>query len=601
MISLSEDQGKRWFRIFLISVLVTFFLVRPMNSPWHPFISGDGLSYYSYLPATFIYNDHNYQFKWFNEVHNRNYVYSSFPNPEDNILVTYQDKKINKTYPGMSFVWLPFFGVAHGLALITGVRADGFTWPYQYAVCLASIISMLLGLYYLRRLILALTGSQLASLLVPAVIFYGTNYFRYGIAANSFTHTYSFALLNIALFHGRLFFHGNEKQARNLLIALFAFTLNATIRPLTSITLLLLPAIIPVGWRPDLRLFRQLTKADFLWILLILATIAYTLGLLYVQTGTPFPYTYTGETFDFLHPKLVDALASYHVGLLVYSPVLFFALLGIFKVRNWREVLYPLFFIGIIYLYSSWWYWPIVSRAPIDFLGMAGLSFAFLFSRVGNKTKAGLIAISVLCIIYFQFKMFQLNNGILPEYLTTREVFWKHFFRTRKTAIYPLEPDHILKNEVHEESFEPGFSGPVSSEHMSHGQQALRLDPQHHAATMGEFDFPEFFNSENFSKIRCTFRVYVEEPASLHAFISVRDTSGNEVLGQALYLNREDLPLGEWEEKQFGYEMPVPEMRNYQRFGKVVFSVWNVESPGPIYIDEAKFEFIVTSVSRETL
>src|SRR5690349_17151744 len=129
---MSVVQGKVWFAGFLVSVLCTFLAIRPLNAPWAPFIAGDGLSYYSFLPAEFIYGDHNHEYKWFKKAHNDNYVYSAFPDPDDNLLVEYKGRKINKTYPGMSFLWMPFFFMGHGVALLTDYPDDGFSAPYQW-------------------------------------------------------------------------------------------------------------------------------------------------------------------------------------------------------------------------------------------------------------------------------------------------------------------------------------------------------------------------------------------------------------------------------------------------------------------------------------
>src|SRR6476661_3867483 len=90
-----KNKHNKWYAAFLVSILVMFLYFRPLNSPWHKFIAGDGLGYYSYLPATFIYHDSNYEFKWFNKVHDNNYVYSAFPYPDQNLLVQYQGRKIN--------------------------------------------------------------------------------------------------------------------------------------------------------------------------------------------------------------------------------------------------------------------------------------------------------------------------------------------------------------------------------------------------------------------------------------------------------------------------------------------------------------------------
>src|SRR6478735_11831764 len=113
-----SDKYNKLFVVLLFSIVVAFFALRPLNSPWHPFIAGDGLGYYSYLPAKWIQGDPNLDFKWFNRIYLDNYVYSAFELPEDNLLVKYHGKKINKYYPGLSYIWFPFFISVHILAKI---------------------------------------------------------------------------------------------------------------------------------------------------------------------------------------------------------------------------------------------------------------------------------------------------------------------------------------------------------------------------------------------------------------------------------------------------------------------------------------------------
>ena len=150
--ALFKNKFDTLFFGFLISIIIVFLFFRPLNSPWHKFIAGDGFGYYSYLPATYIYNDTDYSFKWFNKIYKANYVYESFPNPEDNFLVAYNNKRINKYYQGLSYIWLPFFGVAHLVAKFFNYPADGFSQPYQLFIGFASIFYLIIGLVYLRKI-----------------------------------------------------------------------------------------------------------------------------------------------------------------------------------------------------------------------------------------------------------------------------------------------------------------------------------------------------------------------------------------------------------------------------------------------------------------
>ena len=187
--ALFKNKFDTLFFGFLISIILAFLFFRPLNSPWHKFIAGDGFGYYSYLPATYIYKDTDYSFKWFNKIYKANYVYESFPNPEDNFLVAYNNKRINKYYQGLSYIWLPFFGAAHLVAKFFNYPADGFSQPYQLFIGFASIFYLIIGLVYLRKIIYKLFQNNLASTLTPIAIFYGTYLYYYSINLNSQSHT----------------------------------------------------------------------------------------------------------------------------------------------------------------------------------------------------------------------------------------------------------------------------------------------------------------------------------------------------------------------------------------------------------------------------
>ena len=178
------------FTGFLLSVIVVGIYLRPLNSPWFRIIGGDGLGYYSYLPARYIYHDTNYDFKWFNKAYHDNYE-GGFANPEDNFMVQYKDKRINKYYPGLSLLWTPFFAVAHISAKVFGLVSDGYSLPYQLSMALASLCYLFLGLFYLRKLLQKWFNNELVSTIIPIVIFYGTHLFNYTIFLNTQSHVYS--------------------------------------------------------------------------------------------------------------------------------------------------------------------------------------------------------------------------------------------------------------------------------------------------------------------------------------------------------------------------------------------------------------------------
>src|SRR5204863_9827397 len=127
-------------------------------------------------------------------------------------------------------------------------------------------------------------------------------------------------------------------------------------------------------------------------------------------------------------------------------------------------------------LYSSWWYWPIVKRAMIDWYVIPCIFLGALISKFSFK-RLPVIMFVMICVLYYQLKEYQVRNGILDEYLTYKEIFWRNFFRTGKSLQYPVPPESIVKSEKFEEGFESPFAGNLSQEVAHSGKQSLVLDP----------------------------------------------------------------------------------------------------------------------------
>lgn len=590
------------FTGFIVSVLVSFVLVRPLNSPWHPFIAGDGLGYYAYLPARFIHGDPNYDFKWFNKVYNANYVYSTFPNPEDNLLVNYNGKRINKYYPGLSFVWMPFFVAGHITAKIFDYPADGFSKPYQLFIGLASVFYLLIGLLFLRKLIDLMFGNGWAGVVVPVVIFYGTFLFKYAVFANSLSHSYSFTFNILFLYFVTRYLRLSDNRYKNLLLAILFYVVTISVRPLNGLVLFLAPAFINGGLRNVLP-----GKYHFKWAHAVILTIGllllgYHFNIMYRQTGSFFPYTYSNERFYVGQNKFIEGLFSYHIGIFVYVPLFVLSLCGIKYVNRLQRIILPLGFFGILFLYSSWWYWPIMQRAMIDYYVIPALLLAALLNHLvrSHWLTGALIMVSV---VYHQFKEMQVRRGILDEYATYNEIFWRNFFVTEKTSIYPVPPSTITDKEEHLENFEDmRFRRSGSADKFLSGSNSLLLDSAGYINTFSEFDYPAVFNGKGFRKVRFSFHCFFENKIrTAHAFVLFYDRAHKVILEAPFYLSEEDIHPGRWDFKEFGYEIADTTIVNARTVSKIGFTIWNVEGKSRLYVDDAKMEFLLTGRSFETI
>lgn len=589
---------------FLLSVLVTFFYVRPLNSPWHKFIAGDGLGYYSYLPAKYIHGDPTYDFKWFNKVHNANYIYSAFDNPEQNLLVEYKGKRINKYYQGLSYIWFPFFVMGHICAKLLHYPADGFSQPYQLFIGLASLVYLFLGLIFLRKLISKLFNNPLAAICVPIAIFYGTHLFTYAISANTLSHAYSFTFIVLFIYFLVSYFKEDTNRLRNFLLCGLFLVISGCIRPLNGLIILVIPAFVPKEFFKGGLRFERIRILDVVIIVLGLLAIYHQLRITYIQTNSLIAYTYTDEKFYFGDSKFFDALFSYHIGLFVYVPVIFLSVFGIPFLTLRQRILLPLFFFFIVYLYGAWWYWPILKRALVDFYVIPGIFLGALIAAIAQpKWKIAILGLIGLCLIYFQFKTYQMNSGILDEYTTYKEVYWRNFFRTSNANMFLVPPSTILKEEKFTEDFETNtFNGSVTSEKKQSGQHSLSLGPKNYICRTGEYNFPAIFSSNGCKKIRYSFHCYfTKDIKTVHVFIQFFDKNKKMLLEVPFYIDEAHVLKEQWDYKEFGYEITDADALNINTVEKIAFTIWNVDGKNEIYVDDAQVEFLLTDRSFETV
>ncbi len=581
------------FLVFLGSVVFSFFYLRPFKSAWHPFIAGDGLGYYAYLPATFIYHDTELNFAWFNKVYKANYVNSSFDNPEDNFLVKYGDKKINKYYQGLSFIWMPFFFVGHLAAKIMHAPCDGFSQPYQWSMALASLFYLLLALWYLRKLLHAILNNALIACIVPMFIFYGTHLFPYAIFSNSLSHVYSLCFNILFVFFLYKTFHGKNQQSVNASLALLFYCITVGIRPLNALVILLLPVFYSstFNWR-DLKR----SKLVYLLLLICFGFIVYQARLMYLQTHSFFPYTYSNESFDFMHARFWEVLFSYKIGLFVYVPLILLSLVGLFYLPEKKWILMFVFFMGILFLYSAWWYWPINRRAMIDDYFVPAVLIGFVCVSIKKPAaQFGFYGLLMLSVFYYQLKNYQMQNGILDEFKTYKEVYWRNFFRTYKANMYLVEPSAIHDQQDFNFDFEKDADlSFVQKSKVQSGKQAMVLSPDKNFVQLAVLPFPKLFDTNKANCIRFSLSTFFEKGiTAAHLFIQFYDTEGTSILDVPFYLHADDIFPNRWDLKEFGYEIENHKIINSYTVQSIGIAMWNLEAKKNIYVDDLKVEFIL--------
>ena len=137
-----------------ISLLVIFVLTLPLLNPW---VRGDGVGYYAYARAPLI--EHNLDFTHDYQIANRSFREarcdeSGNPKPEYRTSTGHLG---NHFTVGPAMLWSPFLLVAHAAVIVarelgSHIPADGFSWPYRYAVAFATGLYGFLGLFISFRL-----------------------------------------------------------------------------------------------------------------------------------------------------------------------------------------------------------------------------------------------------------------------------------------------------------------------------------------------------------------------------------------------------------------------------------------------------------------
>lgn len=157
--------------IILTIYMVLFFVVKNPNNPNDRVIMSDGKGYYGFITAILIYHDLEYRFI---EEYESKY-YPDDPTIFKEYRFKFRGETVNKVFPGMAFLMLPFFLIAHFLSFIFGFPTDGYSIIYQYCIGFSALFYLWLGLRFLRKLMFRFSFSEkvtavLASLLLGFIV-----------------------------------------------------------------------------------------------------------------------------------------------------------------------------------------------------------------------------------------------------------------------------------------------------------------------------------------------------------------------------------------------------------------------------------------------
>ncbi len=323
-------------------------------------IGWDVSGYYMYLPATFVYKD--LKKCEFRDDLIKNYK----PTPNFQQAFRYSNGNFVMKYPiGMAIQYTPAFILAHTYCKITGqYPADGFSFPYQLMISLGSFFVALLGLYFLRKILLEYFSEQTVAVTLIALVA-GTNYLNQAAVDNAMTHNYLFTLYVLIVYFTIRFYKEPKTRTTLLLGALCGL---ATITRPTE----LISVIIPFIW--VLNIFSKeaiierfhFLKKHFTKIIgaVVMVILVGCIQLIYWKYagGDWIIYSYEDQGFNWLDPYIWECLFSYKAGWLTYTQIMTFALVGFIPLFFYQKkiffgvTVFSFLFMYLAFAWDIWWY-----------------------------------------------------------------------------------------------------------------------------------------------------------------------------------------------------------------------------------------------------
>lgn len=300
-------------------------------------VYGDGVYYFSWLRSLSIEHNINFENEYNRLGGNQPYVSDGVP--------------ANKYSIGPALLWGPSYISIHRF-----IRGDGYSFPYQLTVSIASVCAALFGLILLTRLTRKQSHAGVIALLLLA---FATNLFFYGSVdtVNSHAVTFFYASIFVVLLR--------VKPIPWMAAGLVLGALSATRLQDLLYILLVLPYV------------KTMNKQSFITGLCI-AFFPQIIVWYMLYGSLVNPYFIGGEGFNLFSPQILGVLFGKENGLFLWTPVVVLGLIGLFMKR--KTYFLPICIILLqIYLVSTWSTWwqgasysgrMFVSILPLIFVGL---------------------------------------------------------------------------------------------------------------------------------------------------------------------------------------------------------------------------------------
>lgn len=607
---MKKNNLSKFTLVFIAIITICFnFIYSPKN-----ILSWDIFGYYLYLPTFFIYNDLGMEnFDVIHEIiekyHNTATFYQAMQLPMGNWVMKYS--------MGLAILFLPFFLIGHAIALFLGYPADGFSLPYQYSIFIGGIIFTIIGIYFLRKILLKYFSDKVTSLVLIAIVF-STNYFFHTSfhGQNAMSHNYIFTLYVFILFLTIKWY--NSYKLKNIVFLGLVCGITILSRP-SEIVCLLIPLLWGVtGKSSFLDKLNLLFKykyhiAIFTLILILIGFFQFIYWKVY--TGEFVYYSYggnAGEGFEFFHPYIVEVLFSFRKGWLIYTPIMFFSIVGLIIIyQKNRFIFYSVFLYFILNLYivsswSCWWYAESYSqRSLIQSYVVMALPLGYFIQYIMTSRKV--IVQSLLCILFIfltglnLFQTWQIEKGIIHGSRMTKDYYLSIFGKTtvnegkKKLLLINrsfdakeqfTDIDEYKKKILEIKDFDSLQYDKIITQYSFSGKVSYQLNEKRIYSPAIEATYSEITDHDH-AWIRGSVMVYplTEIKSNPSSLVICFEHNGHAYKYKSLDFEQLQLKLNNWNKVSFDYL--TPEVRNKK--DKLKVYVWH-RGKEKIFIDDLKVE-----------
>lgn len=577
--------------VLFIAYVAVFFYPKWEHRHGESSLGYDAATYYWYLPAMFVYKDLKQQ-KFGDSIINK---YKFTPTFEP---IVHKSGNIVQVYTaGVAVLQLPAFAVAHLLAEPLGYEADGFSLPYQVAVQLWSILWAIIGLWYFRRLLLYYFSDDVVAITLLLLVF-GTNYLNYNAIDVTLTHSWLFTGYVFLMLATRSFY--TKPNLRDALAIGIITGLLILIRPSETIA-----AIIPLLWgmeRISLKSIRDrliFYKDNYKHLLIAIACVV-AVGMIQVAywlyvTGQPLVYSYTDKGFTWKSPHFFNYTFSYRSGWLVYTPLLFFAFIGLLPFLKYgkNKVAVIMFFLLNYYIISAWdiwWYGGMGGRAMVQSYAVAFFIIATLVEWLGRRKwiKWPVYIIMLLFVyinIWFTYNA-HAGYGLYDPTAMTKKYFWSVVgrFKVPDNVMRYKDTDEMFDGKatsmqlLYQQDFEQDTT--ADSNHVLNGKRSLYFDASKTYSPFYRFAYQPgqadwLRTTANIKMVGREWETWKMIQLSTRfkerdSVIKIREIRINHIINSM--------------EGQIYFDIKIPQ----QRFDSVELLFWNPGSALPMIIDDVK-------------